>query len=381
MSEDVTQDTVTPETPAPEAPVKETDSTASLTDAIAGAATGFESEETLESGEPFDPTTLAEPASDDDKPAEEAQPSSDSPAKEGEDKPTASEGEDSPDDDAPDGHSVDMPVVREGQENDVIQLTGLPQETADLMKHHFKQSARVPGLEAQLVQGQQDSTTIEFMQENPEDAMHWMEQAQPEAGEAFVRSWIARYSEKTLDLIADMGLAGMDAETMKTRSELERLRTENRIRDSQAKYDHTAQQRQTAALAGGVIRQIANTLNLDFSKLATETFVQACAAVLGKMPRTTTREEMTFALQDLTRQMVEILNHKPQTVAVGSPDGEKPPDDGQPRDDKTGQFKKKVDAMAKHRKLAGGRTTVTPINAIKQRGVGTIEEAIKRFRG
>ena len=380
MADDVTQDTVTPEAPAPEAPVE--DSPASLTDAIAGAATGFESDNSEGIAADFDPTSLAEPASDDDTPAQEAQPSPDETATEGEEKPTTSDDADASDDDedAPDGYTVDMPVVREGQEDDVIQLTGLPQETADTLKHYFKESARVPGLEAQLAESRQDSATIEFMQENPGDAFHWLEQAEPEAGKEFTRSWIARHPEDTLDIIAELRLTEMDPDTMRIRAENERFRTENRIRESQVKFDQTTKTRAFVSQSSTVIKQVANTLGLDFSKLPTKTFMEASAQVLGKMPTTATRQEMTFALQDLTREMAAIINQKPQTVAVGSPNGETPPDDGQPRDDVTGKFKAKVDAQAKHRKLAGGRTVVTPINAIKQRGVGTIEEAIKRFR-
>lgn len=376
MLDDVTQSSVTPEAPESEAPVA--DSPASLTDAIAGAATGFESEETIE-GEGFDPTALTDPPSEDDKPAEEAQPSSDKTDKPEEDAP-ASDAADADEDATPDGHTVDMPIVREGQEDDVVTLTGLPQETADNLKHHFKRSARVAGLEAQLAESQQDSTTIEFMQQNPEDAMHWMEQAQPEAGQNFARSWIARNPEAALDVIAELRLTEMDPETMKIRSENERLRTENRIRDSQMKFDTTARARSFSSQAGGVIRQLATTLNLDFKSVSGKVFVETAARKLGDMQPTASREDMTFALQDLVRETAEAMTHKPQTVAVGSPNGETPPDEGQPRDDATGKFKEKVDAQAKHRKLAGGRTVVTPINAIKQRGVGSIEDAIKRFR-
>ncbi len=380
MLDDAIQTPATPEAEAPEAPV--VDGTASLTDAIAGAATGFESDQTLEDREDFDPTNLTEPSSDDDEPADKAQPPSDDTAEDKKEEPKA-EGEDSSDADAPtdaDSHTVDMQVVREGQENDVIKLSGLPQETADAMKHHFKQSARVPGLEAQLAQNQQDSATIEFMQQNPEDAMHWMEQAQPDAGAAFVRSWMARYSEEAINIVADLRLTEMDPETMKTRSELERLRTENRIRDSQVKFDHTAKQRDFSAQAVTVIQQLATALNLDPQTVNAEVFVRMASEKLGKMNPTATTKDMTFALQDLARETAAALNREPQTVVVGSSKDETPPDEGQPRDDVSGQFKKKVDTQEKHRKLAGGRTTVTPISAIKQRGVGTIEEAIERFR-
>lgn len=264
-------------------------------------------------------------------------------------------------DDAPTAEfAVEVPIPNA---DSTLDLTLPTQEAADTLRHHLKQSARVPRLEAKLDSYKQDAATVDFLEQSPTEGMLWMAQRQPEAAAEFVQLFVQQQPEWAVQMLNRLGFqvqATLDPETLNIRAENAALKAQQRVEQGRAQRQSLSVQQQFHDAAVDVVQELAQTLGMTEAhpkyRIYAATAADTVADLYNQNPRAT-RADIASALAPIVNELRPASAPSVRAAIAAK----------QPRDE-AGRFaeppKQQVKAQrlekrnATMRKIAGGATPV-----------------------
>lgn len=261
----------------------------------------------------------------------------------------------------------------------VLQIPNLTQEAADTLRFHLKRSEKLPKLEERLAQENEDTATVDFIRQRPEEAIHLITAKQPAIAEGFAVNWMRRNPDAALKALRTLELLPADAIDMLDQAEREldpkakrnrkleadaaQREADDKVKEGIRGVQLSVAERRFADRSVESIQDIASTLKLqgedlkDFVHLASSKLQDAFAGNPSMSPT-----QMTALLQPIVRRFASI----PQ-----KPD---------PTPDPAALMKRKADLANKHKRLGSGRSPIAPAGVVKLKPGATLDDASAALR-
>jgi len=236
------------------------------------------------------------------------------------------------------------------------------QEAADTLRYHLKQSAKAQRLESRVQATQQDVATVDFLEQHPTEGLFWMAEQHPDAGHAFLESWMKAHPERAVAALQTLGFQvttdQYNERAIMAEAKLAQREMAERVRSGQTAFQTQMTTQAFRAQAMDAVEELASTVGLQPGTDDHAVFADLASRKLADLYKTNngrvTGADMTAALQPLAQRFASTgsLHHS----AV------------QPRND-VGQFAKPVDSakLAKKndtlRKIAGPVAPGAPVPA------------------
>lgn len=296
--------------------------------------------------------------------------------------PTAADGEASPEEtpDDPDlSHEVELQLPQvDGADRGRIKIAGVTQEVADTIRHHQKQSARVPKLETDLATASEKAALVDFIASQPVDGLLGIAHQSPKAAQEFVGLYLQANPQLFASVAQSLGLKvtydeGVDDRLLNANAKAAQLEQRQRIHEGQQSFEQNRATQAFVAQGYDTIAQLSGSLSLPTNTPAAKAFKATCEEALAELyhqnPRVD-RAGMVAALQPIVDTFAQQAQKQQQVKVLRAQQAKE-----QPRD-VAGQFAEKVKKAEKFRKLGGGVTALTPLSTEKLPPGTTLDDII-----
>jgi hypothetical protein len=270
-----------------------------------------------------------------------------------------------------------------------LTIDGLPQEHYDMLQGHINRSKQLDETNDALDEARLYQATATFINENPVAGMLMIERQDQESdkpqnvGAEFVELWLSMHPDKAVAIAAKLRLDDEpDPDRLRDKAEAAQLRAEKAVNAGLDKHKRQAKHAQFVTDISGILQSVTVQLRLtgdeaeDFQSAATARINRAAKRLesKGKSPYSLTRPEVLTLIQPA------IQRYK---TGSSSPTKPKAPVTKPAADTAAVRFKRKDAVAARHRKVAGGRSTApraTPTGVGKIKGAKGVKEAARRLR-